>query len=209
MKRVEEDRTIAIEAAIVRIMKVRREEKRREEKKGGKDRREEDRRGGIRCSHLSSAYSCDITHDIIFPNCADPVPLSLSLSVNTHIYISISLSHFLAPPLFLWLPLAVCRSAGLPWTIEFPLFFWSPFLLLTFNLYLNLTSTFCISDRLFLSLNVYQARKTLAHQQLVAEVLTQLNFFKPDPKVRTSPCILTVIMQHKREKEKKDLMHFY
>ena len=135
--------------------------------------------------------------------------LSLSPSVNTHIYISISLSHFLAPPLSLWLPLAVCRSAGLPWTIEFPLFFWSPFLLLTFNLYLNLTSTFCISDRLFLSLNVYQARKTLAHQQLVAEVLTQLNFFKPDPKVRTSPCILTVIMQHKREKEKKDLMHFY
>jgi hypothetical protein len=28
-----------------------------------------------------------------------------------------------------------------------------------------------------------KARKTLAHQQLVGEVLTQLAFFKPDPKV--------------------------
>lgn len=32
-----------------------------------------------------------------------------------------------------------------------------------------------------------QARKTLAHQQLVAEVLTQLSFFKPDPKVNFPP----------------------
>jgi hypothetical protein len=28
-----------------------------------------------------------------------------------------------------------------------------------------------------------QARQTLAHQQLVAEVLSQLAFFRPDPKV--------------------------
>jgi cullin 1 len=29
----------------------------------------------------------------------------------------------------------------------------------------------------------FQARKTLAHQQLIAEVLTQLAFFRPDPKI--------------------------
>jgi len=28
-----------------------------------------------------------------------------------------------------------------------------------------------------------KARLTLAHQQLVAEVLSQLSFFRPDPKV--------------------------
>jgi cullin 1 len=29
---------------------------------------------------------------------------------------------------------------------------------------------------------LFQARKILAHQQLIAEVLAQLTFFKPDPK---------------------------
>jgi Cullin protein neddylation domain len=36
---------------------------------------------------------------------------------------------------------------------------------------------------------IMKARKTLAHQQLVAEVLTQLVFFRPDPKVLRSPLL--------------------
>jgi Cullin protein neddylation domain len=39
---------------------------------------------------------------------------------------------------------------------------------------------------------IMKARKTLAHQQLVAEVLTQLVFFRPDPKVPSFPRSLSL-----------------
>lgn len=56
---------------------------------------------------------------------------------------------------------------------------------------------------------IMKARKTLAHQQLVTEVLAQLAFFKPDPKLvkrRISALIDREYLE--RDQEQSNIYHY-